>query len=131
MLFPKLSYWERRCRVHSYLRRAAGGVGESPKERYLGGKISLCSRGLGLTLPREKKHGKIIPAARMMTSEIPRFRVLVAVEWIRQPSMYRTETLGSLLTFVRALLELTVVRGLLNEIQDGLGEGLISDGPSY
>lgn len=45
--------------------------------------------------------------------------------------MYRTEDLGSLLTFVRALLELTVMRGLLNEIKDGLGEGLVGDGPSY
>lgn len=67
----------------------------------------------------------------MMISEIPRFRVLVAVEWTRQPCMYRTEDLESLPTFVRTLLELTVVRGLLNEIKDGLGEGLIGNGPSY
>lgn len=72
----------------------------------------------------------VIPAARMMISEIPRLRVLVAVEWTRQPCMNRTEDLESLPTFVRALLELTVVRGLLNEIKDGLGEGLVGNGPS-
>ncbi len=34
-------------------------------------------------------------------------------------------------TFVCALLQLAVVRGLLHEVQDGLGEAFIGDGPGY
>ena len=61
---------------------------------------------------------------------MPRFRVLVAVgkdESVVQLSssdrMYRT--------FIRTLLQLAVMRGLLDKIEDGLREGCISDGPSF
>ena len=32
-------------------------------------------------------------------------------------------------TFVRALFQLSVVGGLLDEIEDGLRQGLVGDGP--
>lgn len=32
-------------------------------------------------------------------------------------------------TFIRTLFQLTVMRGLLNEVEDGLAEALVGDGP--
>ena len=73
-----------------------------------------------------------VPAARMTISEIPRFRVFVAVVVISNQPMDLSSYFesGSLrLTLVCAFLELTVVRGLLDEVEDGLRKSLVGDGP--
>jgi hypothetical protein len=65
-----------------------------------------------------------------MISEIPRFRVLVAMKWDFSVRLKQQMIRNPELTFVGALAQLSIVRGLLNEIKNGLGESLVSDRPS-
>ena len=88
-----------------------------------GFEMSLCFESNSLA-----RWGGLIPAARMIISEIPRFRVLVARKSASQYRMFRIA--NGRRAFVCTFLELTVVRGLLHKIKDGLGKGFIGNGPS-
>lgn len=73
----------------------------------------------------------VVSAARMTISETPRFRVSVSCEVsIGAYELKGTweEKLTSAL--VGALLKLAVVAGLLDKVQERLGESLVGDGPS-
>ena len=63
----------------------------------------------------------------MTISAIPRFSVLVAGKGSAGEFLFRKST--SRRTFVRTLLQLVVMGGLLDEIEDGLGQCLVGDGP--
>lgn len=67
-------------------------------------------------------------AARMMISEEPRLRVLVAGGAV---SIRRGGWDGGARTFVCALLQHPIVTGLLDQVEDGLGEGLVGEGPRW
>lgn len=147
-----------------YLRRVKGGGGGWLRGRYLDGReksvnmwgfgcVALCCvvpmKGLGV-LGREGEVDRNIPAARIITSEIPLFSVFVAVKTRNQYPVFvylypllqrKTKTPLSLpkkiksasnskeRTFIRALAQLSIMRGLLYEVEDGLREGLVGDRP--
>ena len=67
-----------------------------------------------------------VSAARTTSSEVPRFRVFVAIIAF---SMAQDEDSGMRPTLVRALLQLSVVTSLLTDIQYFLRQGFVGERP--
>lgn len=67
----------------------------------------------------------VVSAARITSSEVPRLSVLVVY------LLVATRTDRKSTNLVSTLLELAVVGGALDEVEELLGESLVGDGPGW